>query len=54
MVYSYLLSASALAAMSLGAMLYTMAGQRDHGGRRADDDERRSAPEQFSARYRER
>jgi len=54
MFYSYLLSASALAAMSLGALLYTVTGQGERtveGAQpRASADRR---PEHLSARYRE-
>lgn len=54
MFYSYLLSASALAVMSLGALLYTVAGQRELMVESAQPptsaDQR---PEDFSARYRE-
>ena len=54
MSYSYLLSASALAAMSLGALLYTVAGQSE---RKVEGAQPRTSvdqrPEHLSARYRE-
>jgi peptidoglycan hydrolase-like protein with peptidoglycan-binding domain len=48
MFYSYLLSASVLAAMSLGALLYAVPGEGERP--RASADRR---PEHLSARYRE-
>jgi hypothetical protein len=54
MVYPYLLGASALAAMSLGALLYTVTGQGEwevEGARAQTSADRR--PEHLSARYRE-
>jgi peptidoglycan hydrolase-like protein with peptidoglycan-binding domain len=54
MFYSYLLRASALAAMSLGALLYTVAGQPEwkmEGAQATTNGDQR--PEHFSARYRE-
>jgi len=54
MFYSYFASASALAAMSLGALLYTVAGQREQkreGTQSPTSVDQR--PEHFSARYRE-
>ena len=54
MFYAYLLSVSALAAVSLGTLLYTGAGQRDRiveGAQAPTSADRR--PEQLSARYRE-
>jgi peptidoglycan hydrolase-like protein with peptidoglycan-binding domain len=54
MFYSYLLSASALAAMSLGALPYTVAGP---GERKVDGAQPRTSvdrrPDHLSARYRE-
>ena len=54
MVYSYFLSASVLAAISLGALLYTVAGQREQ---KMEDAQPRTSvdqrPEHFSAQYRE-
>ena len=54
MFYSYLLSASALAAASLGALLYAVAGEgtgpMEGAPPRASDDRR---SEHLSARYRE-
>ncbi len=54
MFYPYLLTASALAAMSLGALLYTVAGQ---GERKVEGAQPQTSvdqrPEHFSARYRE-
>jgi peptidoglycan hydrolase-like protein with peptidoglycan-binding domain len=54
MFYSYLLSASVLAAVSLGAVLYTVAGQGEwkvEGAQARTSVDRR--PEHLSARYRE-
>ncbi|HEV8438776.1 MAG TPA: peptidoglycan-binding domain-containing protein [Methylomirabilota bacterium] len=54
MFYSYLLSASAFAAVSLGALFYTVAGQSEWQVQGAQT--RTSAdprPEHLSARYRE-
>ena len=54
MFYSYLLSASAVAAVSLGALLYTVAGQVE--GRVESAQARTSVdrqPAHLSARYRE-
>lgn len=53
MFYSYLLSASAVAAVSLGALLYAVPGE---GERTVETAQRASAdrrPEHLSARYRE-
>jgi peptidoglycan hydrolase-like protein with peptidoglycan-binding domain len=54
MFYSYLLSASGLAAVSLGALLYTVAGQVE---RKVEDAQGRTSadrrPERLSSRYRE-
>ncbi len=54
MFYSYLLSASALAAMSLGALFYTVTGhhERTVEGAQAPATANRR-PEHLSARYRE-
>jgi peptidoglycan hydrolase-like protein with peptidoglycan-binding domain len=54
MFYSYLLSGSALAAVSLGALLYTVTGHGERtveGAQAPTSADRR--PEHFSARYRE-
>jgi peptidoglycan hydrolase-like protein with peptidoglycan-binding domain len=54
MFYSYLLSVSALAAVSLGTLLYMGAGQHDwivEGAQAPTSADRR--PEHLSARYRE-
>ncbi len=54
MFYSYLLGASALAAVSLGALLYTVAGQPEwkvEGAQPPTSVDR--GPEHLSARYRE-
>jgi peptidoglycan hydrolase-like protein with peptidoglycan-binding domain len=54
MFYSYLLSASALAAVSLGALLYAVPGEgerTEEGGQPRRNADRR--PEHLSARYRE-
>jgi Putative peptidoglycan binding domain len=57
MFYSRLLSASALAAVSLGALLYTVAGQVERkvegAQARTSVDRRPEHPEHLSARYRE-
>lgn len=54
MFYSYLLSASTLAALSLGALLYTVPGhgERTVEGRQAPTSADRR-PEHLTARYRE-
>jgi peptidoglycan hydrolase-like protein with peptidoglycan-binding domain len=54
MFYSYLLSASALAAVSLGALLYAVPGEgerTEEGAQPRGNADRR--PEHLSARYRE-
>jgi len=54
MFYSYLLSASALAALSLGALLYTVAGRSEWQVEGAPARTGvASRPEHLSARYRE-